>query len=102
MFIISRFLEAFATVLSMVLMAYMWIIIIRALISWVNPDPYNPVVQFLNKATEPVLWRVRKRLPYLGGFDISPLIVILIIYFLQIFLIGIIRDVAAQLRMSYM
>jgi YggT family protein len=71
----------------MVLNIYMWIIIARALISWVNPDPYNPIVSFLYRATEPVLYRVRRVMPDLGGLDLSPLIVILIIYFLKEFVV---------------
>ena len=63
----------------------MWIIIVRALISWVNPDPYNPIVRFLYQITEPVLYAIRKRLPYIGGIDISPIVVLLVIMFLQAF-----------------
>jgi YggT family protein len=74
-------------VIEIVLNIYMWIIIARALISWVNPDPYNPIVSFLYRATEPVLYRVRRIIPNLGGIDLSPLIVILIIYFLKEFLV---------------
>jgi YggT family protein len=73
-------------------------IIIRALISWVNPDPYNPIVQFLYQVTEPVLYAVRRRLPYTGGIDISPIIVIIVIFFLQIFLVESLRDIAANIR----
>ncbi|MBE9536551.1 MAG: YggT family protein, partial [Proteobacteria bacterium] len=56
MFVIANFLEALAVILNMVLQLYMWIIIARAVISWVNPDPYNPIVQFLYKATDPLLY----------------------------------------------
>jgi YggT family protein len=98
MFIISNFLNALALVIQVGLTIYMWIIIIRALISWVNPDPYNPIVQFLYQVTEPVLYAVRRRMPYTGGIDLSPIIVIIIIFFLQIFLVGSLRDVAANIR----
>jgi YggT family protein len=87
MFVLSNFLNAVAYVIEIVLNIYMWIIIARALISWVNPDPYNPIVNFLYRATEPVLYRVRRFIPDLGGLDLSPLIVILIIYFLKEFLV---------------
>ena len=66
---------------------YIYIIIGRAIISWVNADPYNPIVRFLYKATEPVLYRVRRILPDMGGLDLSPLIVILAIYFLKAFVV---------------
>ncbi|HHD12174.1 MAG TPA: YggT family protein [Deltaproteobacteria bacterium] len=98
MFVFANLLNALAIILSWALTIYMWIIIIRALISWVNPDPYNPIVQFLYNVTEPVLYPIRKRLPYMGGIDISPLIVLLIIIFLQSFLVATIRDMA--IRMS--
>jgi YggT family protein len=87
MFVYTNFLNAVAYVIEMVLNIYMWIIIARALISWVNPDPYNPIVSFLYRATEPVLYRIRRVMPDLGGLDLSPLIVILIIYFLKEFVV---------------
>ncbi|MBW1975559.1 MAG: YggT family protein [Deltaproteobacteria bacterium] len=98
MFILGRLLEALATVLYLVLNLYLWIVIIRALLSWVNPDPYNPIVRFLYSITDPVLNVIRRRIPvFFGGIDFSPLIVILVIYFLQIFLVQSIRDIAYQL-----
>ena len=86
-----------ANVIDIGLLIYMWIIIIRALISWVSPDPYNPIVRFLYRVTEPVLRPVRRILPVSGmGIDFSPLIVILVIYFLRIFLVRILFQLAAQ------
>jgi len=77
-----------AKVLDILLELYMWIIIIRALISWVNPDPYNPIVQILTRMTEPVLRPIRKLAPpYKVGIDLSPLIATLVIVFLQYALI---------------
>jgi len=98
MFVLSYFLTALARVLDMVLTLYMWIIIIRALISWVNPDPFNPIVRFLYQITEPVLWRVRRVLPPLSGIDLSPLVVILGIVFLQQFLVPVLYEMALRLR----
>jgi YggT family protein len=88
MFILGNFIAALARILDVTLTIYLWIIIFRALISWVNPDPYNPIVRFLYRATEPVLAPVRRFLP-IGGFgiDFSPIIVLLVIYFLQLFLV---------------
>jgi YggT family protein len=84
--IFSNFLMAFAKILHLVLDIYMWIIIIRAIISWVNPDPYHPLVRFLYAITEPVMGWLRRRLPLLwGGFDLSPLLLILAIVFIQNF-----------------
>jgi len=99
MFIIGNFLSATAQILKIVLELYMWIMIIRALLSWVNPDPYNPIVQFLNSITEPVLYRVRQLIPMSGvGIDFSPMIVILIIIFLQSFLVNSIGMLAMSLQ----
>jgi YggT family protein len=98
-FLIANLLSAIATVLGIALNIYMWVIIVRALLSWVNPDPYNPIVRFLNSITEPVLYRVRKAVPMHGmGLDLSPIIVILAIYFLQIFLVQSLQMAAVQLR----
>ncbi len=99
MFILGNFLSATAKILEIVLQLYMWIIIIRALLSWVNPDPYNPIVQFINSITEPVLYRVRQLIPMSGmGIDFSPIIVILAIIFLQAFLVNSIGMLAMQLQ----
>lgn|SRR5574341_9154 len=84
MFVFGNIILGIANVLDFILKIYMWVIIIRALISWVNPDPYNPIVQFLQRATEPVLRPLRKLVPpWKLGIDISPIIAILIILFLQ-------------------
>ncbi len=99
MFILANFIDAAATILYYALNLYMWIIIIRALLSWVNPDPYNPIVQFLYRITEPVLYPIRRRLPFLRmGIDFSPIVVILVIIFLQYFLITTLHDIAFRLK----
>jgi YggT family protein len=99
MFLFANLLGAVATILNYALWFYMWIVIARAVISWVSPDPYNPIVQFLYRATEPVLEPIRRRLPGGGfGIDFSPLIVIFAIYFLQMFLVSSLRDIAFRLR----
>jgi len=98
MFIIGNFLIAIAKVLNIALSIYMWLIIIRALISWVNPDPYNPIVRFLVSVTEPVLYPIRRRLPLLGGIDFSPLVAILAIIFIQTFLVQSLMQLGISLR----
>lgn len=98
MFLIANFLEALAVILNMVLQLYLWVIIARAVISWVNPDPYNPIVQFLYKATDPLLYRVRRFMPDFGGIDFSPIIVILVIVFLQSFLVQTLSHLAMSLK----
>ena len=99
MFVVANFLHALATVLDMVLYLYLLIIIIRALVSWVNPDPYNPIVRFLVAVTEPVLSPVRRWVPsYTIGIDLSPVIVILAIIFLKSFLVVSLHEWANRLQ----
>jgi YggT family protein len=98
MFVVSNLLMTIARLLEVVLEVYFWIIIVRALLSWVNPDRYNPIVQFLYRVTEPVLRPIRRRLPMQMGLDFSPLIVILAIKVLQWFLVDSLRDLAVSLR----
>jgi YggT family protein len=97
MYVIGNLISSIATLLNYVLTLYLYVIVARALISWVNPDPYNPIVQFLFKVTEPVLAPFRNLLgTYRFGIDLSPLIVILIIYFLQNFLVRTLHQFAMQ------
>lgn len=99
MFIFGNILTGIAEVLDVALNIYMWVIIIRALISWVNPDPYNPIVQILTRVTEPVLRPIRKLVPpYRVGLDFSPLIAALIIIFLRSALIKSLYHMAATMR----
>lgn len=100
MFVIAYFLYALAQILDVVLYAYMLAIIARALISWVNPDPYNPIVRFLYNITEPALYRIRRLIPaYLGGIDFTPMILILIVYFLKAFLVPTLARMAFTIGM---
>jgi YggT family protein len=98
-FVAENMILALANLLHLVLQAYFWIIIARAVLSWVNPDPFNPIVRFLYRVTEPVLRPIRHRLPTLSiGIDLSPMVVILAIFFLDSFLISTLRDLALSLR----
>ena len=95
MFVVSNFLMAIAQLIDFLLTAYMWIIIGRAVSSWVNADPYNPIVRFLYEATEPLLGRIRRVLPLsMGGIDFSPVILIMAIMFLQSFLVPTLKQLA--------
>jgi YggT family protein len=98
MFIISNFLLALAKILDIGLTLYMWIVIGRAVVSWVNADPYNPIVRFLHSATEPVLLAIRRRMPvFFGGFDFSPVLVILAIVFIKAFVVQTLIQLALSL-----
>jgi len=97
MFAIGNLIDAIATVLQYGLQIYLYIIIARAIISWVSPSPYNPIVQFLYRVTEPVLSYARRIIPPIGGtLDLSPIIVILVIIFLQQFLVDTLRELALK------
>jgi len=98
-FVLSNFITAIAKVLSIVLNLYMWLIIIRALASWFSPDPYNPIYQFLIRITEPVLGYIRRFLPMRAGMmDLSPIVALLAIIFLQTFLVQSLYGIAMSLR----
>ncbi|MBW2162897.1 MAG: YggT family protein [Deltaproteobacteria bacterium] len=95
MFILSNFIGSLATVVDIVLNLYMWILIARAILSWVNPDPYNPIVKFLYNITEPLMYRVRRILPLqFGGIDLTPMVLIIAIIFLRSFIVQTLRQLA--------
>ena len=98
MFMLGNFLMAIAKLINFVLSAYIWVVIGSAVISWVNADPYNPIVRFLRQATDPLLSRIRRVLPVMGGLDLSPMILILIIIFLQSFLVPTLQQMALALQ----
>jgi YggT family protein len=86
---------------STLLTLYMWVVIVSALLSWVNPDPYNPIVRFLRSVTEPLYWRIRRWLPFVvvGGFDLSPILVIFAVQVLSALLDRFAIDLAMGTRM---
>ncbi len=98
MFVMGNILLGVATVLDYALWFYMWIIIARALISWVNPDPWNPIVQFLDRATEPVLSPIRRRLGWRMGVDLSPLVALVGIMFVQIAVVQSLKEMALRMN----
>ena len=103
MFVAGNFLTALASVLHILLQVYIWVVIVRALISWVNPDPWNPIVQTLNRLTDPLLDPIRRRMFRMMGYggigiDVSPLILIVAIYFVDFFLVGTLSDIGMRLR----
>ena len=100
MFIFGNFIYAIASLLSVVITILYWLILIRALISWVHPDPYNPIVQFLYKTTEPVLYPIKKMIPlqFNIGIDISPIIAFLILIFAKNFLVKTLLDISFRMK----
>ncbi len=95
MFVAGNFLQAVAGLLDFVLTLYVWVIVGRAVISWVNADPYNPIVRMLCNLTDPVLDRLRQMLPMsFGGIDMSPIAAIIIVWFLRAFLVTSLYDLA--------
>ena len=89
MYMIGYFLMAVAKVFDIVLIFFMWVVVARAILSWVSPDPYNPIVRFIHNVTEPVLRPIRMKLPVnFGGLDLSPIIVFLGTIFLRTFVVS--------------
>ncbi len=96
--VLNTLIEALAQILSMVINIYIWVVIIAALITWVRPDPYNPIVQILYKLTEPVYVKIRKVIPtLLGGIDIAPILVILTLKFIDLFVVKLLFGLANSL-----
>ncbi len=94
MFIIQNFFAALASIVHLFLILYMYVIIARAVMSWFNPNPYNSVVRFIYQITDPVLEQVRRFLPPIAGLDLSPVVVIFVILFLDRFLVSTLRQLA--------
>ena len=98
MAVLGNLIMALAQVLHLLLNVYMLLIVARAIISWVSPDPYNPIVNFLYRATDPVLRYVQRIIPPLGGIDLSPILVLIVIVFLDQFLVGSLREFGFRLK----
>lgn len=94
----SNTLGAVAMVLQILLDTYFWIVVISAALTWIRPDPYNPIVRILRSLTEPVFFRVRKWLPftYAGGIDFSPVVVIVAIWLLNGIVVKTLSEYAAR------
>jgi len=98
MMVFSTLIEAVAQLLHMVISIYIWVIIIAALISWVKPDPYNPIIQTLYRLTEPAYAVVRKYIPTaIGGIDLAPIIIILGLQFFDLFIVKILFQMASNI-----
>ena len=99
MFIAGDFLSAVAAILDWLLSAYMLIVIARAVLSWVSPDPRNPIVRFISGLVDPISYRISRIIPTrIGMMDISPLILLAAIFFVRVFLVSVLRDAAMRLR----
>ena len=100
MFVLGNFVQAVGIILDRVLQIYYYVVLIAVLISWVSPDPFSPIMRFLRMATEPAFDWVRRHLPFtmVGMLDLSPLLVFFFIWFLRIFLVRSLLDLAIRLR----
>ena len=98
MFVLGNFLQTIAGILDLAITFFWWLVIIRALLSWVNPDPNNMIVQFIERATDPLLYPFRQIIPtYKLGIDLSPILAILFLFFLRSFVVKTILEFAARL-----
>ncbi len=101
MILFANLLHAIAIALDMIFNMIIFFVVASALISWVNPDPYNPIVRFLREMTDPLYRPIRKYVPLLGGrIDISPIVLLIVVYFLQAFLVGTIDGYSMQLKLE--
>ncbi len=98
MFVLANLVIGIGQALHYILNIYMFIVVARAIISWVNPDPYNQIVRFLYMATEPVLRYVRRLIPIVSGIDFSPIIVIIALFFIDQVFVQSIIDYGARLK----
>ncbi len=98
MFVAGNILQALAIVVDWMLSLYMWVIIANVVMHWVQAPRSNPIVDFLERVTEPVLYPIRRRLGWRMGIDLSPLIVIGIIIFLQISVVQSLRELAFKMH----
>lgn len=100
MFIVANLISALASVIGAFLTLLYWMVLIRAILSWVNPDPYNPIVQFLTSTTDPILEPIRRILPpsWRSGIDISPIIVFFLLMFVRSFVVGTLVDISLRLK----
>jgi YggT family protein len=99
MFIFGNFLHGVAYVVNMLLEIYLWVVIIRTILSWIRPNPYNPLVRIIYGLVDPVTYRISRLFPTrIGMFDVAPFIVILVIIFLQKFVVNSIVDLGTRLR----
>ena len=98
MFVLGNLIAAIANLLGAIFTILKWLVIIRVLIGWVSPDPFNPIVQFLTKATDPILGPFRRITPPIGFLDISPVVALLVLQALQIFVVKTLLDLSLRLR----
>ena len=100
MFLVGNFLNALAIILDKVAQLYSVVVMIAVLVQWVNPDPSNPIVQFLRSITEPVFAWVRRKLPFavVGMIDLSPMVVFFGLWMIQLFVVRSLVDLAIRLR----
>lgn len=97
--VIGTLLNAIATIVSMLINLYVWVIVIAALVSWVRPDPYNPIVQVLKRMTEPLYAKIRSIIPTaINGIDFTPLILAVLLKFIDLSLVQILANYARTLQ----
>ena len=98
MFVIGNLLAALAQLVEVLFQIYWLLIIVRVLISWVNPDPFNPIIQGLTRITDPVLEPLRRVIPPIGPIDISPVVALLLLQGLKYFLVQTLLDLSIRLH----
>lgn len=100
MIALGSFLQAVGGLLHWSITIYIWVLIARCILSFVNPDPRNPIVQFITEATEPLLVRIRSKIPPMGMLDLSALVALIGLHFIDTFLSTTLIRYGAQLSQS--
>lgn len=100
MLILAHLMSAIAVVLDLLLGIVNFLILARVIISWLNADPFNPIVRFVVESTDPLLRPFRRFVPPMGALDLTPIALLVAVYFCSAFFPPLINDLAGQLRMS--
>ena len=99
MFVFGNLFSTIAHILDILLEVYLWVVIVRAILSWINPNPYNPLVRIIYGLVDPVTYRISRFFPTrIGMIDIAPFMLLLIIIFLQKFIVRTLFDLAIRMR----
>ncbi|MDI6781931.1 MAG: YggT family protein [bacterium] len=97
MFVFGELLNSIAMLMGMLFKLVYFVLVVRMLLSWVNPDPYNQMVRFVYRVTEPILAPFRRIIPPMGMIDISPIVVFLLLSFIERFVVGVLLQLSSRI-----
>ncbi len=97
MFVFGELLSSLAMLMGMIFKLVYFVLVVRMLLSWVNPDPYNQMVRIIYRVTEPILAPFRRIIPPMGMVDISPIVVFLLLSFIEKFVVGVLLQLSSRI-----